>query len=102
MYGRVGSGQPMAGMNMEMNVLIALVIGGVSFAGGEGKVGKVCCGMLLIGMLTNGLTLNKVTEYVQMVIRGLIFLGAVLLDAYQHMPKKKKTVVFAPKVPVTR
>jgi ribose/xylose/arabinose/galactoside ABC-type transport system permease subunit len=101
MYGRVGSGQPQAGMNMEMNVLIALVIGGVSFAGGEGKVGKVCCGMLLIGMLTNGLTLNKVTEYVQMVIRGLIFLGAVLLDAYQHMPKKKKTIAFSSKVPVT-
>jgi ribose/xylose/arabinose/galactoside ABC-type transport system permease subunit len=49
-------------------------------------------------MLTNGLTLNKVTEYVQMVIRGLIFLGAVLLDAYQHMPKKK-TIAIASKVP---
>jgi ribose/xylose/arabinose/galactoside ABC-type transport system permease subunit len=90
MYGRVGSGQPQAGMTYDMNALIAIVIGGVSFAGGEGKVGKVCIGLILIGMLTNGMTLNQVTEYVQMVIRGLIFLGAVLLDAYQHMPRKKK------------
>lgn len=89
MFGRVGSGQPQAGLNYDMNALIAIVIGGVSFAGGEGKVGKVCIGLLLIGMLTNGMTLNAVSEYPQMVIRGLIFLGAVLLDAYQHRPRGK-------------
>jgi ribose/xylose/arabinose/galactoside ABC-type transport system permease subunit len=90
MYGRIGSGQPQAGNGMEMTVLTAIVLGGVSLAGGEGKVGKVCCGILLMGILTNGLTLNGVTEYVQMVVRGLIFLGAVCLDAYQHFPRKQR------------
>ncbi|MBE6012833.1 MAG: hypothetical protein E7234_09785 [Lachnospiraceae bacterium] len=61
-------------------------------AGGEGKVFKACCGVVLISMLTNGLTLMNVGEYPQMVIRGGIFLGAVILDSYQHMAVKKKSV----------
>ncbi|MGD1816091.1 MAG: ABC transporter permease [Pleomorphochaeta sp.] len=84
MYGRVGSGQPSAGTGMEMDVLTATVIGGVSLAGGEGKVFKACCGVVLISMLTNGLTLMNIDEYVQMVIRGLIFVSAVIIDSYQH------------------
>ena len=92
MYGRVGSGQPLAGNEIEMNVLTAVVIGGVSMAGGEGKVFKACCGCVLISMLTNGLTLMNVSEYTQMVIRGAIFLGAVLLDSYQHRAKQQKVV----------
>jgi ribose/xylose/arabinose/galactoside ABC-type transport system permease subunit len=84
MYGRVGSGQPSAGTGMEMDVLTATVIGGVSLAGGEGKVFKACCGVVLISMLTNGLTLMNIDEYVQMVIRGIIFVGAVIIDSYQH------------------
>lgn len=87
MYGRVGSGQPSAGNGMEMDVLTATVIGGVSLAGGEGKVFKACCGVVLISMLTNGLTLMNIDEYVQMVIRGIIFVGAVIIDSYQHNKK---------------
>lgn len=92
MYGRVGSGQPAAGLNIEMNVLSAVVIGGVSFAGGEGKVFKACCGVVLIAMLTNGMTLMRFDEYTQMVIRGSIFLGAVCLDSYQHRDRLKKAL----------
>lgn len=97
MYGRVGSGQPIAGNEVEMNVLTAVVIGGVSMAGGEGKVFKACCGCVLISMLTNGLTLMNISEYTQMVIRGAIFLGAVLLDSYQHRAKQQKVVHAEPK-----
>lgn len=97
MYGRVGSGQPIAGNEIEMNGLSAVVIGGVSMAGGEGKIFKACCGCVLISMLTNGLTLMNISEYVQMVIRGSIFLGAVILDSYQHRAKQQKVVHAAPK-----
>jgi ribose/xylose/arabinose/galactoside ABC-type transport system permease subunit len=90
MYGRVGSGQPMSGDGMEMDALTATVIGGVSLAGGEGKVFKACCGVVLISMLTNGLTLMNIDEYTQRVIRGAIFVAAVILDSYQHMDKKVK------------
>ena len=92
MYGRVGSGQPIAGNEVEMNVLTAVVIGGVSMAGGEGKVFKACCGCVLISMLTNGLTLMNISEYTQMVIRGAIFLGAVILDSFQHRAKQQKAI----------
>ena len=74
-----------------------MVIGGVSMAGGEGKVFKACCGCVLISMLTNGLTLMNISEYTQMVIRGAIFLGAVLLDSYQHRANQQKVVHAEPK-----
>lgn len=84
MAGRVGSGNPTSGASLDMDVLSALVIGGVSFAGGEGAVVKAVGGVILITMLTNGLTLGGVNEYVRMVITGGVFLLAVVLDSYQH------------------
>ena len=90
MYGRVGSGQPNSGGDISMNALIAVVLGGVSFGGGEGRVINAMAGCIIISMLTNGLTLLSVGEYTQMVIRGVIFIGAVLLDSYQHRPHKPK------------
>ena len=90
MYGRVGSGQPNSGGDISMNALIAVVLGGVSFGGGEGRVLNAMAGCIIISMLTNGLTLLSVDEYTQMVIRGVIFIGAVLFDSYQHRPHKVK------------
>lgn len=84
MVGRVGSGNPTSGTTLDMDVMSALVIGGVSFLGGEGKVTKAVGGIVLITMLTNGMTLCGINEYVQMVIRGSVFLAAVVLDSYQH------------------
>ena len=75
MLGRVSSGQPTAGRNMEMDCLTAAVIGGVSLTGGEGKISTAVCGVLIIGVLTNGMTILNISEYNQQVIRGLIFLG---------------------------
>ena len=83
MLGRVSSGQPTAGRNMEMDCLTAAVIGGVSLTGGEGKISTAVCGVLIIGVLTNGMTILNISEYNQQVIRGLIFLGAVCLDGIQ-------------------
>lgn len=84
MIGRMGSGQPNCGATLDMDVLSALVIGGVSFLGGEGKVTKAVGGIILIVELTNGLTLCGVNEYIQMVITGSVFLIAVVLDSIQH------------------
>ena len=90
--GRMGSGQPAAGSEVEMNVLTAIVIGGVAIGGGEGKVFRAFCGVFLINMLINGMTLMNISEYWQQVTRGLIFLCAVLLDAYQHRENIKKSL----------
>ena len=82
--GRLGSGQPAAGSEVELNVLTAIIIGGVAIGGGEGKVFRAFCGVFLINMLINGMTLLNINDYWQDVTQGFIFLGAILLDAYQH------------------
>lgn len=83
MLARISSGQPTAGKNMEMDCLTAAVIGGVSLTGGEGKISTAVCGVLIIGVLTNGMTILNVSEYHQLIIKGGIFLGAVCLDGIQ-------------------
>ena len=90
MLARISSGQPTAGKNMEMDCLTAAVIGGVSLTGGEGKISTAVCGVLIIGVLTNGMTIMNISEYYQLVIRGCIFLGAVCLDGIQKQIAGKK------------
>lgn len=90
--GRMGSGQPAAGSEVEMNVLTAIIIGGVSIGGGEGKVFRAFCGVFLINMMINGMTLLAVNEYWQQVAQGVVFLAAVLLDSYQHRTKTVRRI----------
>ena len=92
MLARISSGQPTAGKNMEMDCLTAAVIGGVSLTGGEGRISTAVCGVLIIGVLTNGMTILNISEYYQLVIRGFIFLGAVCLDGIQKQLAGRKKV----------
>lgn len=77
---RINSGQPTAGSGFELDVVTAVVLGGVSISGGEGKLGGVLAGVLIIGVLSNGLIILNVGEYYQSVIKGLVLLGAVGFD----------------------
>lgn len=88
MFGRMGSGQPNSASTLDMDVLSALIIGGVSFAGGEGKISKAVSGIILISALRNGMTLNGIDDYVQMVVTGAVFLIAVIIDSVQHRKSK--------------
>lgn len=92
MLARISSGQPTAGKNIEMDCLTAAVIGGVSLMGGEGRISTAVCGVLIMGVLTNGMTILNVSEYYQLVIRGGIFLGAVCLDGIQKQLAGRKKV----------
>lgn len=79
---RVATGQADAGVGLELTAIAAVVIGGTSILGGEGAIWRTVCGVLLLAMLGNGLTLLGVqTEYQQM-IQGGIILAAVGLDAW--------------------
>ena len=80
MLARINSGTPKMGQGYEMDVITAVILGGVSISGGEGKLGFVIVGVLIMGVLTNGLILMNVQEYVQWVIKGMALLGAVGLD----------------------
>lgn len=93
MTGRVSSGQPAAGTGMEMTCLTAVVIGGVSMTGGEGKTFKALIGVLIISVLSNGLTIMNVGEYQKMIVEGLIFLFAVCFDSLQKIVAERKKSV---------
>ena len=82
MLGRVNSGQPRAGESYEMDVITAVVLGGVSLNGGVGNLSHVIFGVLIIGVLTNGMTMMAVDDYWQRVVKGLILLLAVSFDHY--------------------
>ena len=77
---RMYSGQPASGQAYESDAIAAAVLGGTSFNGGIGTVGGTLIGALVIGFLTNGLNLLHISSYVQMIIKGLVIIGAVGID----------------------
>lgn len=79
---RVNSGQPKAGTSYEMDIITAVVLGGVSIFGGEGKINFVIIGVLIMGVLSNGMILLNINEYVQWVVKGLVLLFAVGFDRF--------------------
>ena len=80
MLSRQNSGQPKLADGFELSVITAVVLGGVSIFGGQGRLMGVFLGVLIMGVLSNGLIILDVTEYYQQIIRGLVLLGAVAFD----------------------
>ncbi len=80
MVSRVNSAQPSAGLSYQLNTLTACAVGGVSMRGGKGNVVNVINGILIIGVLTNGLGIIGTSKYLQNVVQGLVFLLAMGLD----------------------
>ena len=81
---RVSAGLATAGDGYELNAIAATVIGGTSLSGGTGKLWGTLLGALLLGMVNTGLDLLNVTSYYQQVVRGLIILGAILIDTRRN------------------
>ena len=79
---RLGSAEAVAGSGFELAVIAAVVIGGTSLFGGVGGIGGTVVGVLLIGVLTNGLVLLNVSSFVQQVIIGLVLIAAVAFDQF--------------------
>lgn len=70
----------------ETDAIAAAVLGGTSFFGGTGSVGGLLIGVLIIGLISNGLNLMHVNSYWQFVLKGIIIIAAVYVD----MVKQKK------------
>lgn len=81
---RANTGQPNAGVGYEFDVITCVVLGGVSVNGGSGKISNVIAGVLIIGVLSNGMVLLNISSYMQMVIKGIILLLAVGSDCIQQ------------------
>ena len=77
---RMNSGQPQGALNYEFDAISACVVGGTSLAGGSGTLFGAFVGCFIIAVLNNMMNLNGVSTYWQMVVRGLIIVGAVIID----------------------
>jgi len=77
---RMASAQPTAGTGFEMTVISAVILGGISLSGGVGSVNGALLGMLILGVLQNGLTLLDVSSFWQDITRGIVIILAVYID----------------------
>ncbi len=80
MASQLKSGSPTYGLMYELYTIAAVVVGGTSLSGGEGKILGTLIGAFIIAVIQNGMNLTGVESYTQKVVLGLVILGAVLLD----------------------
>jgi putative xylitol transport system permease protein len=77
---RTGSALTQAGIGYELDAIAAVVIGGISLSGGIGRMTGALIGALIIGVMNNGLDLMGIESYYQQVLKGMLIVGAVMLD----------------------
>ena len=77
---RLNSAQPTAGSAYEMDAIAAVVLGGTSMTGGSGSLTGTLIGILILGVLNNGLNLLGVSSFYQQIVKGVVILIAVLID----------------------
>jgi simple sugar transport system permease protein/ribose transport system permease protein len=78
----INSGNPTIARGMELQVISAVIIGGVSLFGGRGSIWGAFIGVLFLGVLINAMTLWGFNPYAQQVVSGALILGAVLINFY--------------------
>jgi ribose transport system permease protein len=81
---RLDSSQPSAAVGIELDVIAAVVIGGASLTGGVGGIPGTIVGVLIIGVLRNGLNLLSVSPFVQQIVIGVVIALAVMVDVLRH------------------
>lgn len=84
MASQLKSGSATYGNMYELYVIAAVVVGGTSLSGGEGRMLGTLTGAFTIAVIQNGMNLTNVESYTQKVVLGLVILGAVLLDRIRH------------------
>ena len=84
MAGRTGSGYPNLGIGAELDAIAAVIIGGASFFGGRGTVLGVFAGVLVMGLLRNGLNLMDISAFWQQTLIEIVILLAVWIDVLRR------------------
>lgn len=85
---RTGSADPStSGLNYELDAIAAATVGGTSHTGGVCRVSGVLAGILVLGVINNGLVLLSVDDNMTNVIKGLIIVGAVIIDMRKNTQK---------------
>ncbi len=81
---RMTSCDPTVGTMFELDAIAAAVIGGTSMSGGEGRIAGTLFGALIMGVLANVMNLMNLSPYSQQVAKGVIILGAVVMDRWKQ------------------
>jgi ribose transport system permease protein len=81
---------PVVGVGFELDVIAAVAIGGTSLAGGAGNISRTLVGVLIIGVLNNVFVLMGLSNYDQMMAKGLIIVAALLLDRRKELKLNRK------------
>ena len=84
MAGRLESAQPQAGTGYELDAIAAVVIGGASLSGGQGKATGTLVGAILLAVIRNGLNLLNVSSFWQQIVIGLVIALAVGFDVFRN------------------
>ena len=85
---RTTAGIATTGTGYELNAIAAAVIGGISLMGGRGSVIGTVFGFMIIGVLDNGLNIINVSPFYQLIIKGVIIIGAVFIDSYLNQKEE--------------
>ena len=86
---RVTTGQPTTGNAMEFDAVAACYLGGISYLGGEGRMGSTLLGAIVLGVLANGMSMLQIPWYIQNITKGLIILIAVFFDVMRKHKVKE-------------
>ena len=78
--GRLGTGYPLAGSGLELDAIVAVVLGGTALSGGRGSVIRSIGGVIVLSIVSNALNLLEVSAFVQMFIKGVIVVIAILVN----------------------
>lgn len=87
MTSRISAAQPNIGVGYETDAIAACVIGGTSFAGGIATIPGTMIGIVIIGLIYNGMNLLGISSYWQTITKGLLIIGAVMLDMFTNKRK---------------
>ena len=83
---RTGVGDPNAGQTENLDAITAVVLGGTSLFGGRGVMLGTLVGVLIVGVLRNGLTLMGLSSIYQVLVTGILVIMAVAIDQLARNP----------------
>lgn len=86
---RFGSADPSFGVGFELDVITAVILGGVAFSGGEGGIGGVILAVALLGVINSGLISLGVDPYYTNVVKGGVLIVAVAIDQLAHDQRER-------------
>jgi ribose transport system permease protein len=93
--GRIGASSSGTGIGAEFTVMAGAMLGGVKMGGGGGKMSNMVVGMLIIGLLNNGMNLMNLNQYWQYVAMGIVLLMAITLDTLQTESTERRAKLVA-------